>query len=71
MTQQPPPEKLAIWQRLLNGDGARLAGAAAAGEILLSPRTVAARALDALSLERRSLALKGKEEPYEAIAIRP
>lgn len=48
----------------------RLAGAAAAGEILASPQTITAAGLDAAGFERRSLALKGKEEPFEALVIR-
>jgi adenylate cyclase len=48
----------------------RLAGAAAAGEILVSPRTVAAAGIDTARLERRMLTLKGKEEAFEALVIR-
>jgi adenylate cyclase len=48
----------------------RLAGAAAAGEILASPQTIAEAGIDAAPLERRTLELKGKEEPFEALLIR-
>jgi adenylate cyclase len=50
---------------------ARLAGAAAAGEILVSPQTVAAAGIEAGATERRRLSLKGKEEPFDALVIRP
>jgi adenylate cyclase len=48
---------------------ARLAGVAAAGEILASPQTVAAAGIDAAVFERRTLTLKGKEEPFEAVVV--
>lgn len=47
---------------------ARLAGAAGAGEILVSADVAAAVGLDS-ALERRSLELKGKERPFEVIVV--
>lgn len=47
---------------------ARLASAAAQGEILLGARTAAASRLPG-SLERRSLALKGKTEPTDVVVL--
>ena len=49
---------------------ARLVAAAGAGEILVSASAAEAAGLDP-SLERRSLALKGKELPTEAVVLRP
>jgi len=48
---------------------ARLASAAAAGEILVSVQAAEAAGLE-MSSERRTLALKGKESPTEAIVLR-
>lgn len=49
---------------------ARLAGAAAAGEALISEATRAASGMDIPGCERRSLALKGKSEPTEVHCMR-
>jgi adenylate cyclase len=48
---------------------ARLASAAAAGEVLVSTDAAAAAGLEA-SRERRSLELKGKGEPFEVVSLR-
>lgn len=48
---------------------ARLAAAAAAGEILVSADSAEAAGLDQ-TLERRSLALKGKHDPTEVVSVR-
>jgi adenylate cyclase len=48
---------------------ARLAGAAAAGEILVSADAASIIGLDA-GLERRSLRLKGKEQPFDVVVVR-
>ena len=48
---------------------ARLAAAAEAGEILVSSEAAAEAGLDS-ALERRSLDLKGKSEPFEAVSLR-
>lgn len=48
---------------------ARLAAAAAAGEILVSTDAATAAGLDA-NLERRSLALKGKQGAFEVVSLR-
>jgi adenylate cyclase len=48
---------------------ARLAAAAASGEILVSADAAAAAGLPA-TLERRSLDLKGKAEPFEVVSLR-
>jgi len=45
---------------------ARLSAAAAPGEVVLSGAAVAATDADTSTLERRSLVLKGKAEPFEA-----
>jgi adenylate cyclase len=47
---------------------ARLAGAAGAGEILVTTEAAAALGLDA-NLERRSLQVKGKEQPIEVVVV--
>jgi adenylate cyclase len=47
---------------------ARLAGAAAAGEILVTAEAASSLGLDA-NLERRSLELKGKELPIEVVVV--
>jgi len=47
----------------------RLAASAGEGEILVSAAAAEKAALDP-SLERRTLALKGKREPFEAVAMR-
>jgi adenylate cyclase len=44
---------------------ARLASQAAAGEIVLSERTLYQAELDPTSLEKRTLELKGKSEPID------
>lgn len=49
---------------------ARLASNAAAGEIVLSERTVAEAGLDTAGLEERTLALKGKSESLEVWVMR-
>jgi adenylate cyclase len=48
---------------------ARIAAQATAGEILVSTDAAGAAGLDA-SLERRSLSLKGKEQPIEVVTLR-
>ena len=48
---------------------ARLAGAAEAGEILVSGDAARAARLDP-ALPRRSLELKGKESPTEVVSLR-
>jgi adenylate cyclase len=48
---------------------ARLASAAASGEILVSADAATSTALDADSLERRSLQLKGKTQPLEVVVV--
>jgi adenylate cyclase len=48
---------------------ARLAASAGEGEILVSADAAAVAGLDS-SLERRSLTLKGKREPFEAVVVR-
>lgn len=47
---------------------ARLAGAAGAGEILVSTDAAAAVGLDP-GLEQRSLELKGKEQPFDVVVV--
>jgi adenylate cyclase len=47
---------------------ARLAGAAGAGEILVSTDAAAAVGLDPI-LEQRSLELKGKEQPFDVVVV--
>ena len=51
----------------------RLAGSAAAGEVLISEDAALAAGLDTSDLERRSLELKGKVEPFvvHVVTIRP
>ena len=49
---------------------ARLAGKAAAGEILISQETCEAAGLDTSGLERRELALKGKAAPMTVYVMR-
>jgi adenylate cyclase len=48
---------------------ARLAGAAAQGEILISADAAAAIDLGSAALERRSLRLKGKEQPFDVLVV--
>lgn len=48
----------------------RLAGSAAAGELLLSMEAARAASLDLSGLERRSLELKGKTAPVDAVVLR-
>jgi adenylate cyclase len=49
---------------------ARLASAAASGEILVSLHAAASTELDAGSLERRSLELKGKQQPLDVVVVK-
>jgi adenylate cyclase len=49
---------------------ARLAGAAAAGELLATESTIRAAGLDAAGLERRELALKGKSATTRVVVLR-
>ncbi len=49
---------------------ARLASQAAAGEIVLSEGTVIQAGLDPAGLEKRTLELKGKDEPVDAYVLR-
>jgi adenylate cyclase len=49
---------------------ARLASQAAAGEVVLSESTVRMAKLDTTNLERRTLALKGKNEPMDVWVVR-
>jgi class 3 adenylate cyclase len=49
---------------------ARLASAAASGEILVSVDAAASTELDAASLERRSLELKGKTQPLDVLVVK-
>ena len=44
---------------------ARIAGMAAAGELLVSETTAEAAGLDTSSLERRTLELRGREQPVD------
>lgn len=50
---------------------ARLASAAASGEIVISLETALATDLDVTALERRSLELKGKSSPVDVAVIAP
>ena len=49
---------------------ARLASQAAAGEIVLSESTVSKAALDTSGLEKRTLELKGKSQPFDVWVIK-
>jgi adenylate cyclase len=49
---------------------ARLASAAAAGEILVSTAAAEAAGRDTTSLERRTLDLRGRQEPIEVVVVR-
>jgi adenylate cyclase len=49
---------------------ARLAGEAKAGELLVSLAAADAAGLDSPSLERRTLAVRGRSDPVEVIALR-
>jgi adenylate cyclase len=49
---------------------ARLAGEAKAGELLVSLAAADAAGLDSPSLERRTLAVRGRSDPVEVIAQR-
>lgn len=51
--------------------GARLADSAGVGEILASIPVLSMSGIDTDGLERRSLQLKGKTEPFEVAVIRP
>jgi adenylate cyclase len=51
--------------------GARLADAAAVGEILASIQLVQEVGLDTDGLEHRHLDLKGKSEPFEVVVVKP
>jgi class 3 adenylate cyclase len=48
----------------------RLAGTAGAGELLLSIDAAKAAGLNLAELEHRSLELKGKAAPFEAVVVR-
>jgi adenylate cyclase len=48
---------------------ARIASAAASGEILVSVTAASSTALEVSSLERRSLELKGKSEPIDVVVV--
>jgi class 3 adenylate cyclase len=50
---------------------ARLASAAGAGELLVTLTAAAASGLEPGTLERRSLALKGKTEATEVLVVGP
>lgn len=50
---------------------ARLASAAAAGEVLVSVDAARAAGLEMADLEHRSLELKGKSAPTEVVVVRP
>jgi adenylate cyclase len=50
---------------------ARLASAAAAGELLVSVDAVRAAAIDATSLEHRTLDIRGRSDTVEVVAMRP
>lgn len=49
---------------------ARLAGEAAAGELLVSISAAAAAGLDSPSLEHRTLSVRGRSDPVEVVALR-
>ncbi len=49
---------------------ARLASQAAAGEVVLSESTVRKADLDTTNLERRTLALQGKNAPMDVWVVR-
>jgi len=65
---EPPVTTLTALGDIVN-TSARLASAAAAGEILLTRATAASSSLDTSRLERRELALKGKTEPTEVFVL--
>jgi adenylate cyclase len=48
---------------------ARLAGEAAAGELLVSIDAARAAGLDSPSLEHRILTVRGREDPIEVVAL--
>ena len=50
---------------------ARLAGEAAAGELLVSIEAATAAGLDVPSFERRTVTVRGREDTVEVIAVRP
>ncbi len=50
---------------------ARLASAAAAGELLVSLEAVRAGAIDATSFEHRTLDVRGRSDPVEVVSMRP
>jgi adenylate cyclase len=49
---------------------ARLAGAAAAGELLISVEAATAAGTDTSELERRTVEVRGRSEPVEVVAMR-
>ena len=49
---------------------ARLAGEAAAGELLVSVDAARAAGLDTVALEHRTLAVRGRSDPVEVVALR-
>ena len=65
---EPPVTTLTAIGDIVN-TSARLASAAAAGEILLTRATAVSSSLDTSRLERRELALKGKSEPTEVFVL--
>jgi adenylate cyclase len=50
---------------------ARLASAASAGEILITPETAASAAIESATLERRQLELRGKTGPTNVVVLMP
>jgi adenylate cyclase len=50
---------------------ARLASAAAAGEVLISAAAAEAAGTPIAGLERRTLDIRGRTEPIEVIVLRP
>jgi adenylate cyclase len=49
----------------------RLAGAAGAGELLISDAAARSAGVDTTGLPRRSLELKGKSQPIDAVVLGP
>lgn len=50
---------------------ARLAGEAAAGELLVSVDAARAAGLESTALEHRTVNVRGREDPVEVVAVRP
>ena len=67
---EPPVTTLTALGDIVNTT-ARLASAAGVGEILVMAQTAAATEIDATTLERRDLALKGKAEPTAVVVLGP